>query len=156
MRKASLAMACLASVLAIGCTEAGVSGDLTLEDASRQLVGLVDATAEAAADGLPVQPDREVTRTAPCTDAELAETGQVAGTYGLIVELQENADGDALAERTRSYWEDQGYAVRATNMGAEQPTLYLTVEGFQYTLLVNKDQQRGYLGGTTPCVPPGS
>ena len=156
MRTRHVVAALMTLLMSTACGEEPVTrstgtpqnGDL--QAALQRVTDLVDATVQEVLPDASTEPAPDNGDIGPCSDAELAPTGQVQSQYGVYVDLPAGTDVRALIEEVAAYWEDQGYSVNTDSADLEEPALYLEFDGYNFEFFVNQDE-RAIVGGSTPC-----
>ena len=131
-----------------------VTGPGTLDRALARLRSLVEDTADAVLPGQPRTPRPGNEERVACMDELGAFTDERYASWGVAIDLDQEHDAAAIIDRTRTYWDAQGYEVDTSSAGADPPSLFLEFDGFNVEMLVNGEQGKAYLGGSTPCLPP--
>jgi len=154
----SVALALLLVLMACGRGEEAspVGGSLTLEQAEARVKELVEETATAVLPGHPRTPEPDNDQRTPCMDAVGGFTDERTVRWGVEIDLEGETDERDVIDRTRSYWESQGYQVNTNSVEADPPSLFLVFDGYSFEMLVNADLGKAFLGGNTPCIRPES
>lgn len=138
-------------VVAGGCGSDGPG--LSLSVAQDRLRTMVDATARAVADGLPVTSDPEAFAVTSCEDSGGSRGGTYTAPYRVILGIKPDTDIPALFERTRSYWDDEGYDVGEIRVpDSSRPRMFADRGGYGLVLEVQNKLGRALLDGGTPCL----
>jgi hypothetical protein len=143
----------LALALIAACTAKPKEPTVTLEDAQRRVVALVDDTLTATLPTLQLNEPARVERQ-PCNDAFGAPSQDVS----LYFEREFPIDGppaERLLADTERAWRERGFAVERDDQ-QDVSTRYATVDGYSMSLVVNRTTKQGNLGVSSPCVRPPS
>jgi hypothetical protein len=144
----------LALVLVAGCTVKPTEPTVTLQEAQRRVVALVDETLAAALPTLQLSQPARVEHQ-PCDDAFGAPSQDVY----LHFERNFPIDGpqaDRLVADTERVWREHGYAVEPDDVQQDVSIRDTKVDGYSMSLVVNRTTKKAHLGVSSPCVRPPS
>jgi hypothetical protein len=144
----------LAVALVAGCTANSKEPTVTLKDAQRRVVALVDETLTAVLPTLQLDQPARVERQ-PCNDALGAPSQDVSLHFERNFPI-DGPQGEQLVADTERSWRARGYAVERDDRQHGVSIRNATVDGYSMSLVVNRTAKQGHLGVSSPCVPPSS
>jgi hypothetical protein len=144
----------LALALVAGCTVKQEEPTVTLEEAQRRVVALVDETLAAALPTLRLDQPAPVGRH-PCNDAVGAPSRDVYLDFERSFPM-EGPPADQLVTDVERIWRERGYAVEPDDSDPKVSIRNATVDGYAMALYVNRTDKKAYLGASSPCVRPPS
>jgi hypothetical protein len=142
----------LALALVAGCTAKPKEPTVTLEDAQRRVVALVDDTLTAALPTLRLDQPAPIGRQA-CKDALGAPSQDISLYFERSFPI-EGPPAERLLADTERTWRERGYAVERDDQ-QDVSIRYATVDGYSMSLVVNRTTKQGNLGVSSPCLRPG-
>jgi hypothetical protein len=132
---------------ACGAPELPPTGEEALQEVVQTLEETTDnVAAERAYHGEALDNSPE-----PCKPWWALNSGHRWG-YVMTIDLEGEADRDALVRATYDFWRDAGHEVRGRTIRTD-PVLFTSIDGYEYQLQANEDSSKAYLRGSTPCLP---